>query len=304
MKTTMFQKSVLRCQESGVDNRKTDDGKRRPVVGGQEAVICGRGTAGGLKMGKNSRNAMMFTLIELLVVIAIIAILAALLLPSLSKAKEEGNSASCKANLKQLGLGIISYTSDYDDNLMTVYSTQDTPIGSTAMPWLYTLACYQQDDKNVRWFPNYNANKKFGIYSCPSNKKQNNLGYMGIGEDQASYGANGHITQSGGNATNQGGGRPFTSKINQWSRPTDLFLITETAYYIVQNSGNDDTFDITSGNFYRHAHNLKLNLVYGDGHVGSLSRVLYRGTVMPGHVWTECTSSAHSNGAFWYCKND
>ena len=62
---------------------------------------------------KNRKNA--FTLIELLVVIAIIALLAAILFPVFSRARENARRATCQSNLKQLGLGLIQYSQDYDE---------------------------------------------------------------------------------------------------------------------------------------------------------------------------------------------
>lgn len=61
--------------------------------------------------GMEFRNC--FTLVELLVVVAIITILAGILLPTLNKAREHVLRSSCQDNLRQIGIGLLSYSEDF-----------------------------------------------------------------------------------------------------------------------------------------------------------------------------------------------
>jgi prepilin-type N-terminal cleavage/methylation domain-containing protein/prepilin-type processing-associated H-X9-DG protein len=105
-----------------------------------------------------------FTLIELLVVIAIIALLLAILMPALSRAKEQGKKTRCLANLKQIGLAMHAYAGDYNYLLpraelrpgVAVYTNIDMRWPVLFMPYVGGMS----DD-----FESYH---KVGVYDCPS----------------------------------------------------------------------------------------------------------------------------------------
>jgi prepilin-type N-terminal cleavage/methylation domain-containing protein len=71
-----------------------------------------------------------FTLVELLVVVAIIALLISILLPSLSRAREETKRTACKANIA--GIGKACYI--YQDENLGIFPTAADAINTTGGP--------------------------------------------------------------------------------------------------------------------------------------------------------------------------
>jgi len=61
----------------------------------------------------STRKARAFTLVELLVVIGIIALLISILLPALSKARKQANTARCLSTLRQVAMGFQFYANDF-----------------------------------------------------------------------------------------------------------------------------------------------------------------------------------------------
>jgi prepilin-type processing-associated H-X9-DG protein len=113
-----------------------------------------------------------FTLVELLVVIGIIAVLISILLPSLSRAREQANRTACLSGLRSMGQVLQIYATDYKgrvpigyygqkhDGYMVYDQTRDAIVGilykNDYLISPKAFFCKSQTDE--RWAYNSSAN--------------------------------------------------------------------------------------------------------------------------------------------------
>jgi len=105
-----------------------------------------------------------FTLIELLVVVAIIAMLIAILLPSLSRAREQAKCTVCLSNLREIGLAMQMYGQEHRDQIPAVACPRfDVPEENY---WLYVLHRTVRQDLIARC-PNDDTELPFLDWDAP-----------------------------------------------------------------------------------------------------------------------------------------
>ena len=183
-----------------------------------------------------------FTLIELLVVIAIIAILAAMLLPVLRSAQEQGKSASCMSNAKQIALAVTAYA-DSEGFYPPGWNTSQIDDNHHDYQWLIIYGRYLASSKSllcpsVRGQANQvsggvvrpeqvlsinirNFNVTNAYWYCRVGSYAYNL--VGVGDDF--YGNVPHFPQGWGNI---GLAAPRSLKPGKAKRPSMLMLTGET----------------------------------------------------------------------------
>ena len=233
-------------------------------------------------MISNFRKKSAFTLIELLVVIAIIAILAAILFPVFARARENARRASCQSNLKQIGLGILQYTQDYDEKYPMFQWNNATPNDiNPAYSWRRTTFPYVKSTQ---------------IYECPSNTYSGRAAYDSQGAQlavlpadaprfPASYSINGAGSYLGGTPVSETSAPPTynPTTLSAIADPARTIVVSE--YSWVDNRVNWDDGNATNAGatgLYFKGHLGTSNFLFTDGHVKALKPVA---TGNPINMW-------------------
>ena len=204
-----------------MDQNETEQWELGSLIGAAPKGRCDHWPPLGPGAGRGRRNA--FTLVELLVVTAVIAILAALLLPALSRAKEQADLTYCKSNLRQWGLALKMYVSDFQ-----AYPLWVSPISNdlVCLDWSEQLAPYAGAGPPPSQFVPTNLNRANCLYACPSYVMLN--GVFSVFMTWGSYGYNvWGFQDSTGENSNLGLDNQFISPMTPFVRETELMAPSE-----------------------------------------------------------------------------
>lgn len=209
----------------------------------------------------------------MLVVLAIIAILTAILLPVLSRVREEGRSAQCKSNLHQLGLAMQQYV---DDNGKYPLWLTDSP------PWAGVPGTYISNGPGwaFRIKPYIGS---LQVFRCPSKGEQAGVKENIVETDGLVQTIGVHYTDYSFNANLSG----LSSSLIK--HPVNIVLLGDTNSSITNSSAYSDGNPPTM----RESHFDKSNYLFADGHVkivsfSAMGQVCRPITINPDSAYSFC----------------
>lgn len=195
---------------------------------------------------------LVFTLLELLIVVAIIAILAALLLPALNAARSKAHAIKCVNNLRQLGMVISAYETNYGDQFIAA-------VRSSTM-WANRLRLDGYFDGYARFS---GSQLYFQAMECPAETRDRIDGEVRYPHPNITlsgtydYGVNAHTNQL---FTPSPDGA--TKKKSSLRFPTETICLTDTYRYFV----------LYNYQYIRYRHSSGINILYQDGHCAGINR--------------------------------
>lgn len=238
-----------------------------------------------MEMGR-MRKKRAFTLIELLVVIAIIALLASILFPVFARARENARKTSCLNNMKQIGLGLLAYTQDFDELFVADWFGPDTGptdpenTGARRYKWMDAIYPYVRSEQ---------------LFNCPSHSFTGNFKpykyFANLTAPATSYGSYviNHSYRGCANGSSIcGAGGPWTPPVSHPISSVDEMVsqssvaVSSTTVWVMDGNG-DFYFGPASGvigpsssdpRTMQNAverHLSTINTLFVDGHVKALS---------------------------------
>lgn len=228
-----------------------------------------------------------FTLIELLVVIAIIAILAAILFPVFGRARENARRSSCQSNLKQIGLGIMQYTQDYDEKFPQRWYGNLTGAPRWVNSWRRSIFPYVKSTQ---------------LFSCPSNTKNSTPAQDSVAQNMTDAGLPAgspvfNISYAI-NGANSFGGTPPSEHAKGFSL-SDIEMSSECILVTEMTQDQPFTGDINpienwgNADYVFKGHLNMVNFLFCDGHVKSMK---VSATGAPKNLWSAEDDPANTNG--------